>query len=225
AMLDADDNEMCSRAIDEDIVVNVTEIELSTNEIIVERCMDESENVFFDLDEILEDYIIVEPNYSIVYYETEQAAIDENEELEIDNPDEFIVEFGQISEVWVRVSTDGGCYDFINISFDITPLPELLTFEAELYECGFEDAAIFDLEEALSDLVDNADDYTFTYHNEESDAEAGENALEDYSDYEGFDGEVIFVRVETQDECVLIAEITLRIIDSPEVEDLEDYAL
>src|SRR5699024_3983620 len=104
AMLDADDNEMCSRAIDEDIVVNVTEIELSTNEIIVERCMDESENVFFDLDEILEDYIIVEPNYSIVYYETEQAAIDENEELEIDNPDEFIVEFGQISEVWVRVS-------------------------------------------------------------------------------------------------------------------------
>ncbi len=118
--------------------------------------------------------------------------------------------------LFVRViNQDTGCFTTttINLIVNTPPVLELET-PAIINACDQSDSfyADFDLQEGISNLIDDLEDVLVSFHETELDAETGENAIFDTANYENIDPntQIIYVRVESTDTgCATVFPLTL----------------
>ena len=126
--------------------------------------------------------------------------------------------------LYVRVeNTSTGCYTVTSFTLQINPLP-LVGNAPDLEDCDDDDDAIleFDLSENQATLLagQNPNNFTVSYYNTETDAQADTNALN--TNYTAFDGETIFVRIENNTTgCFSTGSFGIIVHDLPII-DLQD---
>ncbi|WP_411768136.1 choice-of-anchor L domain-containing protein [Winogradskyella sp. A3E31] len=148
---------------------------------------------YFNLDEINSVIVNDANDVNIVYYPSNQDAIDETNALSMDYT--YQTNNDLIHARLTQVST--GCFYIYPFNLRVNPLPIANTPpNMELCDDDFDSVALFNLEDQNPAILgtQNASDYTITYHNSFDDADLGTSALT--SPHASSDGAIIYARLE-----------------------------
>ncbi len=177
----------------------------------------------FDLTENEDDLLgMQDPTEVTVTYYTSLAAAEAGVPgTEIQNPEDYDNVTPNTDEIFIRVEDNAiaGCYATPIISFNLTVTPlDVPTTVAGLQSCDsfpFDGNGSFDLTDNESLILDNrqASNFTFSYYTSETDAIANSNEIN--PDYEGADGQTIFVLLTDNDGCAELYSFGLTVDPVP----------
>ncbi|REG88930.1 choice-of-anchor L domain-containing protein [Winogradskyella sediminis] len=215
----------------------ITSLELIVNPLPVlvtpaplERCDvdnpgDEQEG--FILEEANEDILNGQTGITLTYYETLSDA--ENATNPITSP---YVNTSNAQTIFVRAENDNtSCYNTVTVTLRVNPVPSPEPNPTAIEVCdddndGF---AEFDLEQRTIEVINGEPNVAISYHETQTDAENGENAITGLYTNIVANSQIIYVRSEnTITGCYSLTEQTLELIvlPSPEVPtSIDSYVL
>ena len=183
--------------------------------------MDNNNEENFNLNDALPAINANFTSYDISYYHTELAAQTEDIAELIANPTNYTVNVSVPAEtVFVRLyDTTTTCYTTEEITLEIVPVPQVLenTFEY----CDFENNGtenMIDLTQFTSAIIGAQPNVTITYHTTQNDAD---NNLLPITEIDINNSETIYVRLSAPDSCSLVDTITINLINSPVVNNVD----
>src|SRR5690554_6511829 len=146
--------------------------------------------------------------HTISYHPTQNdASLDENAIGNFANYD------SASGSVWVRVEDDQtGCFDVVELTLVVNPLPVVSLPEVERYVLCDDDQdgyMIFDLESRIAGIVNGQAGLTISFHDTYADAESNTAAYEYLHQNNEPTVETVFVRVQTQKGCFVITLMDL----------------
>lgn len=187
----------------------------------LELCDDDDDGIVGGFDLTTRDVEIIggEPDVNILYYETQQAAVDAVPGTEIVSPYTNITPNSQI--VYARVTRDVPpgilpCFTLVELTLNVIALPDMPdeNFQDPFQSCDTDGSgqAIFDLTEQDAAVLGVQDPLNFapiTYHVLEADAVANMNAINPADAFVST-GQTIWVRLESLlTGCVRITSFEL----------------
>src|SRR5690606_22824997 len=146
--------------------------------------------------------------HTISYHPTQNdARLDENAIGNFANYD------SASGSVWVRVEDDQtGCFDVVELTLVVNPLPVVSLPEVERYVLCDDDQdgyMIFDLESRIAGIVNGQAGLKVTFHDTYADAESNIAAYDYLHQNNEPTVETVFVRVQTQKGCFVITLMDL----------------
>ena len=166
-----------------------------------------------------------ETNVTILYYGTEQEAIDAVPGTELTSPYTNTVPYSQI--VFARVTNNVPpellpCYTIVELELIVVPLPDApdATLQDPLTACDDDGdgQAIFDLtvqDAAVYGVQDPVNFAPITYYEDQADAEAGINAINPADAFQS-GGQTIWVRLESLDTgCARVSSFEIEVGQYP----------
>ena len=144
-------------------------------------------------------------NYNV----TDEAAICDNETFEL--IDGTIVE--DAGEYTATIPAMNGCDSTVVLTLLVNPLPNAQP--AELVECSDNNQATFDLTDAENQF-NNGNDYSYTFHETEDDAENDENEIPASYNATGTTS-TVYVRTLNEFNCYNVSPIELFIAANPTI--------
>lgn len=176
-----------------------------------------------------------ETNVTILYYGTEQEAIDAVPGTELASPYTNTVPYGQI--VFARVTNDVPpellpCYTIVELELIVVPLPDApdATLRDPLVACDDDGdgRAIFDLtvqDAAVYGIQDPAGFAPITYYESQADADLGTNAIDPADAFQS-GGQTIWVRLESLDTgCARVSSFEIEVGEYPGTGSADDLVL
>src|SRR5690554_2620201 len=146
--------------------------------------------------------------HTISYHPTENDA-----RSDINPIGNFANYDGTSGSVWVRVEDDQtGCFDVVELTLVVNPLPLVSLPEVERYVLCDDDEdgyMIFDLETRIAGIVNGQAGLTVTFHDTYADAESNTSPYAYIHQNNELTVETVFVRVETQKGCFVITLMDL----------------
>ncbi|APD05943.1 valine--tRNA ligase [Flavobacteriaceae bacterium UJ101] len=168
-------------------------------------CIDEGSSLVIDLTEY-EKEIVVDPIWSIVYYETLSDA--ENQVNPISDPSNYTLVNDKTLYQRIDSENNLGCYTISTLELKVSNLPTVQNTSLTECELDGDNSSTFILTNANEAIITNAEDYQFAYFLSTSDLENNVNELA--VAYNSTGGETIYVKVEdNQTGCYSVAEIEL----------------
>ncbi|MFV0530155.1 MAG: choice-of-anchor L domain-containing protein [Flavobacteriales bacterium] len=168
-------------------------------------CMEEGSDLEVDLTQY-EKEIVVNPLWKITYYESLVNA--ESQTNPIATPSDYVLRNDQIIYQRIDSEDDLECYTISTIELNVSYFPLVQNTSLEECELDGNKRSIFILTDANSDIIQDVENYNFTYYNSVSDLENNLNKLG--TTYESIGGETIYTKVEDiHTGCYSIAEIKL----------------
>lgn len=203
------------------LLARVTEVTFVVNEIAqlpespleIEVCdFDQTKDEYFDLT-VIEPVINAEnqTNPTYKYYETEQDAIDNNENF-ISNPSNYL---SRTKTIYIQVSLNGKCPIVapLRLLVDTLAFPPKSIIYSEFCAIDEGGSLTFDLLKSIEYFIDDRDlnDYEFTFYNNQSSAINKINTIEQPQSYSLVHGisETIYVRIENWKGCFILSELIL----------------
>ncbi|MBT8252662.1 MAG: T9SS type B sorting domain-containing protein [Bacteroidia bacterium] len=186
----------------------------------IEIC--ENENFEFNLDSATAVLVNNPSGLDINYYTTQPDAENETNALGV------VYNYSSINDVlFIRVNdADTGCFRIKEFNLLVNPNP-IANTPPDLIDC--DDDYDFELEFNLDQQspiilgAQNANDYTVSYYELESDANTASNAID--NDYLAYDGQTIFARVENNDTgCYDLTSFGITVNRKPNVA-IEDQVI
>src|SRR5690625_3544390 len=169
-------------------------------------------------------------SYLVEFFET-QEDLDNDEPIE--NPQEY-VNINNAQTLIVRVTSSEGCEAFTTLTIQVFPEPNVADELADMEVCDVDNNGFseFDLASEIEFILNGQPNVNVSFHLTEAGAETDTQTI----DHEAgpFENSVpweqtIWVRVENTGSddieatgCFVIRPLTLRVIESPEIQDLED---
>lgn len=182
----------------------------------------------FDLDSKTEEIQGDDPNLIVTYHETLADA--ETGSFPLASPYENILLFNQT--IFVRVAFDAppagtGCYAIVELELEVVPTPVVPQDLPDLTACDDDGFFEFNLTDQ-EDLIygdQPREEYTLTYHLTETDAIAGENAINQPEAYTNIQNpQTIWVRLaHNETECYKVGSFDLVVSSGLPVFDPEPF--
>lgn len=181
--------------LDEPIETLTDEIELPA------QCITDEE-VIYDLSITLPDFLDNPDDYDFEYYKNEEGAVDEDDEMIIENPEEYIVDLEE-TVIYIRIENpDGGCFAIVSVVIQNYEMPTINDTQ-DISICG--QAGVFEFDLTInSELIlgdQNAEDFIITYHESQEDADLDQNTIENPETYskETAGCHNIYIRIENKE--------------------------
>lgn len=126
---------------------------------------------------------------------------------EITNPTNYVVT-NQTTVVYIKIeSSSGNCIDEKTLTVNLNPSP--VVNNSILENCSFNEQSTFYLPDAITDIVQNSNEMIISFHNTYNNALSNTNPLpNNYTNITP--NQIIYVRVQNQNGCFSIAELTLK---------------
>ena len=182
---------------------------------------------FFNLNEV-KDKIVTNPeNYSITFYEEKAQA--ENNGIAITNVTKYENQIVSSDKIWARVESSNGCYKVSEVDLFVSTTQIPSTLLKSFYQCDdganiTDGVATFNFSEVTTDVIaifPANQQLEITYYQNETDALAEENAIDNISNYQNTDSpnqQTIYIRVDSKvdNSCLgLGAHINLNVEKVP----------
>ncbi len=170
-------------------------------------------------------------NYIVQYYRNYNAAISEDENYVISNPEAFTI-YNMLETAYVKVTNpDTGCYSIGHIFMEIFKLPKLVDASIMVCDNDFDGLYEISLPEIDTQIIEEVGAYTFAYFTSYENAIEGTNPLnpnEIYNIPENAEG--VYVVVTNEHGCSAISyalftpgEVTEQVLlDSAGIENCDD---
>ncbi|MDO5655595.1 MAG: PKD domain-containing protein [Flavobacteriaceae bacterium] len=152
-------------------------------------------------------------NYTFQYYPSQSDLT--NGINEITNPTTY--SSGETT-IFVLVTNPEGCFSQTTLTLEINDAP--INNPAELFVCADEDGnLVYNLTDASAQILNGQTGITLTYFENAADADANNTieSIQDPTSFIGNEGQIIYVRLENENECFSISEITLNSYPGPEI--------
>ena len=169
--------------------INVAELQV---------CEDENGELVFNLEDAESDLLNGQTGITLNYYENQVDADNNNVAAAITNLNSYVGNDGQI--IYVNLD-DGGCDVVSQITLNALPEPTA-TQPANLVACDDDNSGdeTIDITAFESDIIGAQTGMTVTYHTSQNDADNGDNAINNTTNYNVNSGTItIYVRVDNGD--------------------------
>ncbi|HLS30303.1 MAG TPA: gliding motility-associated C-terminal domain-containing protein [Flavobacteriaceae bacterium] len=185
--------------LDEPIETLTDQIELPA------QCIDEEENNY-DLTTDLSSFVENPENYDFEFYENEEGAIDQNDEMIIEEPENFLAGIGE-TVVYVRIEKpEGTCFEIVSIVMHNYEMP-IIEETVDIDICG--QAGVFEFDLTINNELilgeQNPEDFQISYYSSQEDADLKQNVIETPESYfkETTGCNTIYIRLENREaeEC------------------------
>ncbi len=198
--------EAANGCFDTDTIILIVNPLPTVNPAIIELCDDGNGVVDFDLTDA--DAMIDTTGVNTITYHASLADADANAAA-LASP-----YMSSGDTLYARVQTADGCYLTTTLELIVLPLPNVNS--ASIEACDDGDGMIdFDLESAIP-MIDLDSIHTVSFHNSLDDANNDLNATN--SPYTS-SGEILFVRVQSDNGCFVVTTLELEVLTAPILED------
>jgi gliding motility-associated-like protein len=221
-----DSNECFSTDMSFELVVNPNPIVFTPDSIRI--CSDQI-NTIYDLTERKDQITGGDSSIILSYFET-QADLDSN--TPILDPTTY-TSLMLNNFILVLATGTNGCTSVVIQELQTILYADLNVSPTFIEECEIDNNGFdfFDITRRETEILNglDANDFTFTYYQQESDAIAGNtNNIADVSNFENtiINRQIIYVRVQpTTNECYIVVAITLIVNPVPEIEIEDEYVI
>ncbi|MDO5509457.1 MAG: T9SS type B sorting domain-containing protein [Weeksellaceae bacterium] len=181
-------------------------------------CPDENGNLVFDLNEATATLLGAQTDITLSYYNTQQAANQEDASEQITNIDAFTATDGTV--VYVRLQA-ADCYSVSTITLNASEQPTA-EVPSNLSACDADltGTYTFDLTVNEDDIIGTQTGVTVTYYTSQVDANANNNPIINPEAFEASVGSTtIYVRVEAGSECFVVISFDVILDEGLELAD------
>ena len=173
-----------------------------------------SATAYFNLDDVSLQVAANNSAMQVQFYETIADA--EAAQNEITNTSNY--QSGTATIYGKVIDPTTGCFSIGNVQLQVDDIPP--TISEAFSNCATNtdnDASVFDLTQFESQLLENFQNLSITYHTSQADAESGTNAISQPDSYESID-QTVYVRTESVVDgnvCYSVSEIEVTITPRP----------
>ncbi|MFD1062477.1 T9SS type B sorting domain-containing protein [Winogradskyella litorisediminis] len=193
------------------ITISVGNVQINTIDTI-SQCANDNGLSFFDLDALTPQIIGSQSNIDVTFYPTENDANNLTNQITTSSNYESASGF-----VWARGQSTQSvtCFGLISIELEVFDLPAvILAVNLEQCDTDQDGITIFNLNEA-NILISNNSTYNFSYYTSLNSAET-ENATDEILNFTSYENvtplnDVIYARIENENNCYKISEINLAV--------------
>ncbi|MFA7445602.1 MAG: hypothetical protein WCY89_06605, partial [Flavobacteriaceae bacterium] len=165
--------------------------------------------------------ILIDILDEISYYTSQANA--QNETNAIANPASF-TNTTNPQTIWVRVENEHGCFIVTDFDLIVNPLPQISEPE-DMVVCSEDTTTQWDLTVQNDAISTNPDD-EITFFLTENEAQTNTNPIVNPADFTNTSNpQTIWVRVETETDCMAFTSFDLQVVLAPEINQPEAYHL
>ncbi|MCH4551968.1 T9SS type B sorting domain-containing protein [Aestuariibaculum lutulentum] len=207
-------------------IVEVLKLPSVTPIVELKQCDDDLDGLYsaFNLNEVINEITTNADEEKVSFFESELKA--ENDQDPITNLTTYSNNTPSLDVVWARVENKNGCFRVSKVNLIVTTTKIPLDFKREFYTCDddFDGISNFSFEtvhDEIASLFPAGQELIITYYQNEPDALAEVNKIENITDYSNIGypyTQDIYVRVDSRlnNDCLgLGAHITLHVEANP----------
>lgn len=210
-----------------EIILKISDFNVASQNINIDPICDEDGNGSEIVDLTVNiTQIVNNPNDYQISYHTSQSDADNNLNP-IPNPTSYSIPTGNPIAIYVRIKdlTDD-CYSLSQLNFNINERPNLNLLN-NVEQCVDQENGNFnfDLTIFASEIVNNPNNYSISYHTSMNDAETGQNPIANPAVFPipVNTTQTVYIRVSAND-CSNIGSVEIKISANPQVQDLASQA-